>query len=310
MKTLTKISWPALALAALLALPPVAPAAPPAGPVPLPNAWAPFSGEPFFLLSDATFGSADIAKVRLEVNSPQMLEQAGGVDVLVYRVPQPLDFLQRQKNLHRVQVDARPAEPGLSNTLTHLWDNWAVKSRLAWQKLFSSEARQAVTAQAPALKTPPALTKPSSFEEPPQFKPIAGLTVIERFRYPVQAAKPIEPPKDLKLAGSSSEFINPSQGNVWVPIGKRAPGLYLVEAIAGQHRATTLLFVSDTVALTKVSGEQMLVWATQRGNGAAVPKTRVVWTDGIGVLKTRPAASSSPKTSITTARSTRPRSTP
>lgn len=284
MKTLHKISWPALALAALLALPPLAPAAPSA-PVPLPNAWAPFSGEPFFLLSDATFGSTELAKVRLEVNAPQMLEQAGGVDVLVYRIPQPLDFLQRQKNLHRVQVDARPAEPGLSNTLTHLWDNWAVKSRLAWQKLFSSDARQAVTTQAPELKTPKALTRPSSFEEPPQFKPIAGLAVVERFRYPVQAAKPIEPPKDLKLAGSSSEFINPSQGNVWVPIGKRAPGLYLVEAIAGQHRATTLLFVSDTVALTKVSGEQMLVWAAQRGNGAAVPKTRVVWTDGIGVLK-------------------------
>ena len=287
MKHLTKISWPVLALAALLVLPPAGSAAPaaPTGPLPLPNAWAPFSGEPFFLLSDATFGSADLAKVRLEVNAPQMLEQAGGVDVLVYRIPQPLDFLQRQKNLHRVQVDARPAEPGLSNTLTHLWDNWTVKSRLAWQKLFSNDARQAVTAQAPALKTPKALTKPSSFEEPPQFKPIAGLAVIERFRYPVQAAKPIEPPKDLKLAGSSSEFINPSQGNVWVPIGKRAPGLYLVEAIAGQHRATTLLFVSDTVALTKVSGEQMLVWAAQRGNGAAVPKTRVVWTDGIGVLK-------------------------
>lgn len=284
MKHLHKISWPALALVALLALPPVAPAAP-SSPMPLPNAWAPFSGEPFFLLSDATFGSTELAKVRLEVNSPQMLEQAGGVDVLVYRIPQPLDFLQRQKHLHRVQVDARPAEPGLSNTLTHLWDNWSVKSRLAWQKLFSSDARQAVTAQAPQLKTPKELTKPSTFEEPPQFKPIAGLTVIERFRYPVQAARPIEPPKDLKLAGSSSEFINPSQGNVWVPIGKRAPGLYLVEAIAGRHRATTLLFVSDTVALTKVSGEQMLVWAAQRGNGAAVPKTRVVWTDGIGVLK-------------------------
>ena len=289
MKTLHKISWPAvswpvLALAALLALPPVALAAPSA-PLPLSNAWAPFAGEPFFLLSDATFGSADTAKVRLEVNSPQMLEQAGGVDVLVYRIPQPLDFLQRQKNLHRVQVDARPAEPGLSNTLTHLWDNWAVKSRLAWRKLFSNDARQAVTAQAPELKTPMALTRPSTFEEPPQFKPIAGLAVVERFRYPVQAAKPIEPPKGLKLAGSSSEFINPSQGNVWVPIGKRAPGLYLVEAIAGRHRATTLVFVSDTVALTKVSGEQMLVWAAQRGNGAAVPKTSVVWTDGIGVLK-------------------------
>ncbi len=260
-------------------------AEPSSGPIPLPNPRTLFVGEPFFLLSDATFGSSDTAKVRLEINAPQMLEQIGGVDVLVYRVPEPLAFLQRQKNLHRIQVDARPSDEGLGNTLTHVWDNWVVKSRLAWRKLFSSESRLAVTQQAPALRTPPTLNQPSVFQEAPQFKPIAGMPVVERFRYPVHVAKAIEPPKDLKLAGSSSEFINPSSGNVFVPVGKRAPGLYVVEAIAGQHRATTLLFVSDTVALTKVSGEQMLVWAAQRNTGAAVPQTRVVWTDGVGVLK-------------------------
>jgi len=278
-------------LAALLAVlviaqPILLPSAAAAGkPIPLPNQRSLFVGEPFFLLSDATFGSTELAKVRLEVNSPQMFDSVGGVDVLVYRIPEPLAFLQRQKNLHRIQVGARPSDEGLGNTLTHLWDNWVVKSRMAWQKLFSRDAKQAVTAQAPELKTPPTLRAPSTFQEVTQFKPIAGLPVVERFRYPVQHAKPIAPPADLALAGSSSEFINPSAGNVFVPIGKRAPGLYLVEAIAGQHRATTLLFVSDTVALTKVSGEQMLVWAAQRVNGAPVPNTRVTWTDGVGVLK-------------------------
>jgi alpha-2-macroglobulin len=256
-----------------------------AGPLPLANDYTPFAGEPFFLLSDATFGSADVATVRLEVNTPQMLEQPGGIDVLVYRIPEPLAFLQKQRDLHRVQVEARPAEEGLGNLLTHLWDSWVVKSRLAWQKLFSTQARQAVTREAPALKTPKGLTRPSTFQAVPQFQPLPGLALVERFRYPVQAARPIEPPKDLKLAGSSSEFIKPSPGNVFVPIGRRAPGLYLVEAIAGQHRATTLLFVSDTVALTKVSGAQMLVWAAHRVTGAPVAATRVVWTDGVGTLK-------------------------
>ena len=278
----------ALTLAALLALAPLPQAhaaGTPPGPMPLANDYTPFAGEPFFLLSDATFGSADVATVRLEVNTPQMLEPAGGIDILVYRIPEPLAFLQKQKDLHRVQVDAKPAEEGLGNLLTHLWDSWVVKSRLAWQKLFSAQARQAVTREAPALKTPKALTHPSTFQAVPQFQPLPGLTMVERFRYPVQAARPIEPPKDLKLAGSSSEFIKPSPGNVFVPIGQRAPGLYLVEAIAGQHRATTLLFVSDTVALTKVSGGQMLVWAAHRVNGAPVAGTRVVWTDGVGMLK-------------------------
>lgn len=281
-----------IALAALLVAPPgMGVLAAPDNSPPLPNHRALFLGEPFFLLSDATYGTGEVSKVRLEINAPSMLEQAGGVDVLVYRIPQPLDFLQRQKNLHRVQVETRAVDEGGGNAVTHVWDNWVVKSRLAWQKLFSSQARQAVTAEAPVLKTPKGLTRPSTFDEPTQFRPIPGLPVVERFRYPVQSAQPIAPPKDLKLAGSSSEFIRPSEGNVFVPIGQRAPGLYLVEAIAGQHRATTLLFVSDTVAVTKVSGEQMVVWAAHRLHGAPVPGTRAVWTDGVGVLKSGQADS-------------------
>ncbi len=289
-----------LALAALMAAAPctlAAPAAPkapakpamavaaPDAPMPLANGRSLFVGEPFFLLSDATYGSADNATVRLELNQPGSLEQVGGIDVVVYRVPDPLGFLQKQKNLHRIQVDAATTGDSLANVLTHLWDSWVVKARLAWRRLFSSESRQAVVNHAPALAGGDELTRPSTFEEPSQFKPIAGLTVVDRFRYPLHVAKPIAPPADLKLEGSSSEFMNASPGNVYVPLGKRAPGLYVVEAISGQHRATTLLFVSDTVALTKVSGDQMLVFAAKRVDGAPVPKTRVVWTDGVGVLK-------------------------
>ena len=280
-----------LSSAAPAAKPKAAPAAagpkvePPDAPMPLANARSPFVGEPFFLLSDATYGSTDNATVRLELNQPASLEQVGGIDVVVYRVPDPLAFLQKQKNLHRVQIDAKAADDGLSNVLTHLWDSWVVKARIAWRRLFSSDARKAVVEHAPDLGAGADLTKPSTFEEPARFKPIAGLTVVDRFRYPLQVAKPIAPPKDLKLEGSSSEFVASSPGNVYVPLGKRAPGLYVVEAISGQHRATTLLFVSDTVALTKVSGDQMLVFAAKRADGAPVPKTRVVWTDGVGVLK-------------------------
>ena len=254
-------------------------------PQPLANAYKPFAGEPFFLLTDATFGSGEMAKVRIEVNSPGALAQTGGIDVRVYRVPDALAFLQKQKNLHRVQIDAANADPGVSNTLTHLWDSWQVKARLAWQDLFTGQARRDVVAQVPVLKTPSDLKSPSTFEEPTQFKPIAGLALLDHFRYPIQNAKPIGVPKDVALQGSSSNFVSPTEGNVFVPLGKRAPGLYLVEALAGNYRATTLMFVSDSVAITKISGDQMLVWSARRGDGAPVPGTRVVWTDGVGALK-------------------------
>ncbi|MDZ7813739.1 MAG: alpha-2-macroglobulin [Ideonella sp.] len=273
--------------ASLWALAPTSQAARPAvaEAPPLTAVYEPFVGEPFFLLSDATYGSSERPMVRLEVNAPKQLEHLGGVDVVVYRIPDPLAFLQKQRNLHRIQVDGLAAGDGLANALTYVWDNWVVKSRQAWQKLFSADARKAVTTQAPQLKTPNGLTAPSRFEEPRQFKPLPGLPVVERLRYPVQFARPIAPPKDLKLEGSSSEFIKPSEGNVQVPLAPQKPGLYLVEAMAGQYRATTLLFVSDTVAVTKVSGQQMLVWTAQRSAGAAVPGAKLVWTDGVGVLK-------------------------
>jgi alpha-2-macroglobulin len=251
----------------------------------LDNSRSAFVGEPFFLLTDATFGSADNAQVRLEINSPQQLMATGGVDVVLYRVPEPLPFLQKQRNLHRIDIAAVPTPEGLANALTHVWDSWVVKSRLAWQKLFSAQARKAVTTQAPTLKTPKDLTRPSTFEEPRQFALLPGLQPVQRFRYPVPFAQNIAPPKDLKLDGSSSEFIKPGDGNVFVPLGPLPAGLYVVEAMAGQHRAHTLVFVSDTMALSKTSGAQMLVWTAQRSSGQAVPAARVVWSDGVGVLQ-------------------------
>ncbi|MEX8507261.1 MAG: alpha-2-macroglobulin family protein [Leptothrix ochracea] len=241
-------------------------------------------GEPFFLLSDATYGSDESPRVRLELNAPWMLDNVGGVDMRVYRIQEPLDFLGKQRNLHRVQVPARPSVEGLPNTLTHLWDSWVVKSRMAWRGLFSSNARHTVTQEVPQLKTPPALDHPSTFEEPIAFRPIPGLPLVERFRYPVQYAQPIAPPKGVKLEGSSSDFIRPNEGNVHIPLKRLDPGLYLVEASTGRHRATTLLFISDTVAVNKISSAQMLVWSVQRQGGAAVAGTQVVWSDGVGTL--------------------------
>jgi hypothetical protein len=64
-------------------------------------------GQPFFLLSDASFGSDQLAQVRLEAPGREFkdaLQAYGGADIVVYRVPKPLDFLKAQKNLHRLNV--------------------------------------------------------------------------------------------------------------------------------------------------------------------------------------------------------------
>jgi uncharacterized protein YfaS (alpha-2-macroglobulin family) len=121
------------------------------------------------------------------------------------------------------------------------------------------------------LKTPNEILTPTRLRHPPAYAPLPGLTLSDRFRYPVHRAKPIVPPADVKLAGSSSEFLPNNEGNVRVPLGQRAPGLYLVEASVGKHRAVTLVFVSDSVAVTKNAATEMLVWTARRKDGVPSP---------------------------------------
>jgi uncharacterized protein YfaS (alpha-2-macroglobulin family) len=248
--------------------------------------YRPLSGEEFFLLAESSYGSDEQASVRLEIQRDSSeLEEYGGVDIAIYRVPEPIAFLRAQSNLHRVKVPARPQPEGMANMLQLSWDKIWANTRFAWKRLFSPAARRATTAAAPELKTPNEMLTPTRLRHPPAYAPLPGLTLSDRFRYPVHRAKPIVPPADVKLAGSSSEFLPNNEGNVRVPLGRRAPGLYLVEASVGKHRAVTLVFVSDSVAVTKNAATEMLVWTARRKDGVPVADADIVWSDGVGVLK-------------------------
>jgi len=249
--------------------------------------YAPVEGETFFLLADASFGSEEEAQVRIEVpGAPQEGEVAryGGVDIALYRVPDPLAFLATQRNLHRPRVAARFAGEGTANTLTQIWDQWYKRTRRIWQRITNADLRKAATDIQPQLKQGEALARPPRFSQPNRFRPIPGLEPVDHFRYPLMAAAPIQPPKDAVLPGSSSNFIPTVAGNIMVPLGKLAPGLYLVEGVIGAHRANTLVFISNTHAITKISDTQLLVWTADRRTGKAVAGTRVRWTDGAGTL--------------------------
>lgn len=255
----------------------------------LSSGYVPFNGQSFFILTDTQYGSDGEALVRVEVPARDFgkaaLEAYGGVDVVLYRVPRPLEFLKAQKNLHRVDVTARPRDEGLGNTLSYLWDNWWKKSRLAWRDLFSAEARRSVTGAAPNLKTSPDIRAATEFRPAIRFKPLEGFELVDRFRYPIWQAQSIKPPAGVNLEGSSSEFIHAGEGNIYVPLGRRAPGLYLVEAMIGGYRAVTLLFVSDTVAVTKSTSNSLMVWTADRQGGKPVGGVQLAWVDGAGTLK-------------------------
>ena len=214
-----------------------------------PSGYTPVAGESFFLLADSSFASDEQAMVRLEAPGRDYrrfrMEPYGGADIRVYRIDKPLDFLKRQKNLHRVVSDGQFKGEGLSNTLAYLWDNWYRKSRRVMQRAFSYESRKQVTEEVPELKMGTAIAAPTPYDAQPQFALIPGLPVVSQFRYPLWQAKPIQPPAGVNLAGSSSEFVTVAPGNVYIPLGNLKPGLYLVEALIGKYRATTMVFVSN-----------------------------------------------------------------
>ena len=238
-----------------------------------PSGYTPVAGESFFLLADSSFAADEQAMVRLEAPGRDYrrfrMEPYGGADIRVYRIDKPLDFLKRQKNLHRVVSDGQFKGEGLSNTLAYLWDNWYRKSRRVMQRAFSYESRKQVTEEVPELKMGTAIAAPTPYDAQPQFALIPGLPVVSQFRYPLWQAKPIQPPAGVNLAGSSSEFVSVAPGNVYIPLGNLKPGLYLVEALIGKYRATTMVFVSNTVAVSKIAGDELLVWAARKHEGAA-----------------------------------------
>jgi len=213
-----------LALAAALALLALAPPAlaqdddPTLTPVPASD-YQPITGQPFFLLTDASYGSDETAQVRLEAPDDWSLRDYAGADILVYRIPDPLDFLKAQSNLHRIEVKPDYRGEGLANTLSYLWDSWFRQTRRSWQRVLSGEARGKVVAEAPEFSAAAGMHGPTRYTHAPQYAPLPGLPLVDRFRYPLWDAQPIQPPADTAMSGSSSNFLAVSPGNVMIPVG-------------------------------------------------------------------------------------------
>lgn len=230
-----------------------------------------------------------------------------GVEIAVYRVPNPIGFLQAQSNLHRIDVKAVPKQPGLWNSIVAVWDRVTRSARLLWRSLFSEDARRGTVDVVPDLHQRPDLMTGHPRTPESAYKPLAGFTPVSRFRYPLQFGKDITPAEatlaganvegsialDDANSGNSVSVGDPaapkattfSNGNVYVPVGKLAPGLYIVEAMLGEQRAVTMVFVGHTVAVNKLSAAELLVWTVNRTTGLPVGDVEVHWNDGTADLQ-------------------------
>ena len=251
----------------------------------------------FFILSDRSYSSQEQAQVRLEVPDVAAVHENGGVDIAVYKVAKPIEFLESQKNLHRVSTKAQPAQSGVWNSVVAIWDYVANSARNIMRQFFSDDARKTTVETAPDLHVVK-MDHPTT--HPAAYKPLEGYEMTARFRYPLQYGKDIKQ-ADAILSGANvegsidgfqtdgnqspeKEAAPFSNGNVYIPVGKLSPGLYIVEAMLGEQRAVTMVFVGDTVAVTKTSPSGLFVWAVNRATGAPVANMQSYWSDGVGEL--------------------------
>jgi uncharacterized protein YfaS (alpha-2-macroglobulin family) len=241
------------------------------------------SGDKFFILSESAFTSTETATIRFDgpVSNEQSLEY-DGVDIRIYKVAKPLEFLSVQKDLHRPTLKVSYEGEGLSNAFNYLWDKMFKISRIAFQNIFSAFIREKVVTHNAHLHQSLEKDQATYFKHNPQFKRVPGYEVVDEFRYPFREAKTSEPMNDVKMDGSSSEFSRPA-GSHLIPLGKLKPGLYFIEALIGTFRASTVVFVSDTVAVTKTSSQQELVWTVDKKSGQVSKNSKIFITDGLGV---------------------------
>jgi uncharacterized protein YfaS (alpha-2-macroglobulin family) len=197
--------------------------------------------EPYFALSSArTFGPHD---------KPSVSMTAWNVDALqfrVYRVHDPVQFFQQLEEPHAFggRVPRPPRRRSLLETI-HLW-----------KRALRADIRRSLRAQfteAPsehlstALRSSPAATKGTQLAGVPLLNP---QQMVLTFNQPVRAHSRWD------------------QETVEMPVQEK--GVYLVEAVAGELRAYTILMVSDSVLITKTARGRLVSAFVERETGQPI----------------------------------------
>src|SRR5262245_50181026 len=93
-----------------------------------------------------------------------------------------------------------------------------------------------------------------------------------------------------QLVGSWRQVLTATESEYdtrMVPLGKREPGVYLIEAVNGDLRAYTIMVVTDLTMINKTTRDgQMLVYAVDRKSGEPRPDVQVEVVKGKKVLAT------------------------
>ncbi|MEO6394259.1 MAG: MG2 domain-containing protein, partial [Pyrinomonadaceae bacterium] len=243
----------------------------------------PFAPKAFFsLTSNRTYGTSASARVWLNY---QGIED---IDFRVYKVRDPAKFFRQLNDPHQMGENEKPEnlqKPAALETLAqfkdYLYDSVRDYVRSQISTRVRREMNHKLGRDVDSSRRP---LNVSDYARVPLLNP-DQLVTSWRERLP-------------ELEDESDRRV--------IPLGKREPGVYLVEAVNGGMRAYTVAIVSDMVMVNKTSPEgDAMVYAVNRRTGAPqanvnvemLKKNQIVGTgqtDGNGMFRTQVAKGARP----------------
>lgn len=240
----------------------------------------PPANKPFFSLSThRTYGSSDNARLWVDYQGVDHM------DFRVYQIKDPRKFFTQLKNPHQMgedeQEEVASSLPRRKSFLEKVrsFKRWAYAGVRGFVRAqLKRDSRQAFNQKfrkdADPVRTP---LNVADYARVPLLNPDL---LVTSWREPLP---PLEVEYDKRM----------------IPLGKRSPGVYLVEAVANDLRAYTVVVVTDLTMIDKTTQDgELLVYTVDRKTGEPRPGAQVEVvrkkktvasgvTDSQGILRTK-----------------------
>lgn len=194
----------------------------------------------FVLRTSQTFAPGQTPKIDVQ------FRQIGYLDFRIYRVADPAAFFAGLKNPH--QFGGPPPNIPQTPTLLERWHGWKRAAGGAWhdflRRQFSRRVREAYLARGHSGKYRQIPIHVSAF---------AAVPLLNRRQLVLSWRELIPKTRDWESRT--------------IPCPLTRPGLYLAEAVSGELRAYTLVFITRLGVVTKAARGQLLVFAADRDTG-------------------------------------------
>ena len=194
----------------------------------------------FYLSTDRVFAPGETAEIKLEAKEVERLQMR------LYRIADPAAYFDGQADLHRPKEALGTPQRSSLGMLRRGAKRGLLRMLNEARGKFGQTARDAIKGAVPRLHD--AALAGAVYENVPRVVPLLeDHELLDLWEHDIQ---------------SSGAW---SYGTVALPVTK--PGAYLVEAVAKDQVAHTVVLITDVALVTKQSSSKLLVWAVDPASG-------------------------------------------